>query len=57
MRAVRARVDRDVEGFSAPEIAEALELKLNTVYSRLRRAREDFERALARLRAREERMR
>ncbi|HLT35523.1 MAG TPA: RNA polymerase sigma factor [Enhygromyxa sp.] len=29
----------DVEGFSAPEIAEALGCKLNTVYSRLRRAR------------------
>jgi RNA polymerase sigma-70 factor, ECF subfamily len=46
----------DVEGFTVPEIAASLELKLNTVYSRLRRARADFERALARLRAKEERM-
>jgi RNA polymerase sigma-70 factor (ECF subfamily) len=38
----------EVEGFSAPEIAEALGVKLNTVYSRLRLARARFERALAR---------
>ncbi len=37
----------DVEGWSAPEVAEALELKLNTVYSRLRRARAQLERFLA----------
>jgi RNA polymerase sigma-70 factor (ECF subfamily) len=30
----------DIEGLSAPEIADALGCKLNTVYSRLRRARE-----------------
>jgi RNA polymerase sigma-70 factor, ECF subfamily len=29
----------DIEGLSAPEIADALGCKLNTVYSRLRRAR------------------
>lgn len=31
----------ELEGLSAPEIAQACELKLNTVYSRLRRARHD----------------
>lgn len=36
-----------IEGFTAPEIAGALGLKLNTVYSRLRRARAAFERAVA----------
>lgn len=41
----------EVEGFSAPEIAGALGVKLNTVYSRLRLGRERFERALARHRA------
>jgi RNA polymerase sigma-70 factor, ECF subfamily len=38
----------EIEGFTAPEIAEALDEKLNTVYSRLRLARRHFERALAR---------
>lgn len=38
----------EVEGFSAPEIAEVLDVKLNTVYSRLRLARRQFERALER---------
>lgn len=38
----------EIEQFSAPEIAEALGVKLNTVYSRLRLARSHFERALAR---------
>lgn len=38
----------EMEGMSAPEVAEALELKLNTVYSRLRAARGAFEEALAR---------
>lgn len=31
----------EIEGLSAPEIAQACEIKLNTVYSRLRRARQD----------------
>jgi RNA polymerase sigma-70 factor, ECF subfamily len=31
----------ELEGMSAPEIAQACEIKLNTVYSRLRRARRD----------------
>ena len=43
----------DLEQMSAPEIAEATGLKLNTVYSRLRLARAEMERALERLRARE----
>jgi RNA polymerase sigma-70 factor (ECF subfamily) len=37
----------DIEGMSAPEAGVALEVKLNTVYSRLRRARAAFARALA----------
>lgn len=36
----------DVEGLTANEIAAALDLKPNTVYSRLRLARERFQRAL-----------
>ena len=39
----------DVEGFSAPEIARALALPVGTVASRLRRAREEFRAAAARL--------
>jgi RNA polymerase sigma-70 factor (ECF subfamily) len=42
----------ELEGLTAPEIASALEAKLNTVYSRLRLARRAFERTLARHRAR-----
>ena len=42
----------DVEGLTAPEIAQTLELKVNTVYSRLRNARRRFERAVARRAAR-----
>jgi RNA polymerase sigma-70 factor, ECF subfamily len=38
----------EIEGFTAPEIAEALELPLNTVYSRLRLARQAFQQAMAR---------
>ena len=41
----------EIEQFSAPEIADAIGQKLNTVYSRLRLARSRFERALARHRA------
>jgi RNA polymerase sigma-70 factor, ECF subfamily len=44
----------EVEGFSAPEIAEGLGIHLNTVYSRLRLARQRFERALSRQRQRSE---
>ncbi len=42
----------EVEQLTAPEIAAILEIKLNTVYSRLRLARERLEVALARDRAR-----
>ncbi|WP_441290787.1 RNA polymerase sigma factor [Sorangium sp. KYC3313] len=38
----------EIEELSAPEIAAALDVKLNTVYSRLRAARREFELALAR---------
>ncbi|MEM7160570.1 MAG: sigma-70 family RNA polymerase sigma factor [Myxococcota bacterium] len=37
----------DIEGLTAPQIAEATGVKLNTVYSRLRLGRRKFERALA----------
>lgn len=37
----------DIEGFTAVEVAELTSTKLNTVYSRLRLARQDFERRLA----------
>jgi RNA polymerase sigma-70 factor (ECF subfamily) len=43
----------ELEELPVPEIAEALDLKLNTAYSRLRLARQDFEQAMARHRARE----
>lgn len=36
----------EVEGMTAPEISETLGLPLNTVYSRLRRARAEFSQAL-----------
>ena len=38
----------EVEGLTAPEAAAALGVKLNTVYSRLRRARARFQRAIKR---------
>jgi RNA polymerase sigma-70 factor, ECF subfamily len=41
----------EIEGFTAPEIAEALDLPVNTVYSRLRAARLAFEQSLARHKA------
>jgi RNA polymerase sigma-70 factor (ECF subfamily) len=43
----------ELEGLTAPEIASALECNLNTVYSRLRSARADFEAALAAEQARD----
>jgi RNA polymerase sigma-70 factor (ECF subfamily) len=43
----------EIEGFTAPEIAEALDVPVNTVYSRLRVARQDFEQAMARQLARQ----
>jgi RNA polymerase sigma-70 factor (ECF subfamily) len=42
----------EIEGFSVPEIADALELKGGTVSSRLRLARRAFERGVERQRAR-----
>lgn len=36
----------EIEELAAPEVADALGVKLNTVYSRLRLARRDFHRAL-----------
>jgi RNA polymerase sigma-70 factor (ECF subfamily) len=42
----------ELEEMTAPEIAEALEVNVNTVYSRLRAARSAFENAVARLHAR-----
>ncbi|HYQ16007.1 MAG TPA: sigma-70 family RNA polymerase sigma factor [Polyangiaceae bacterium] len=43
----------ELEELSVPEIAEALEIPLNTAYSRLRLAREAFEQRLARRALRE----
>jgi RNA polymerase sigma-70 factor (ECF subfamily) len=43
----------EMEGFTAPEIAEALEIPVNTVYSRLRAARQAFDLAVARHTARQ----
>jgi RNA polymerase sigma-70 factor (ECF subfamily) len=43
----------ELEQLSAPEIAEAVGANLNTIYARIRAARRDFERALARRRARD----
>lgn len=45
----------DVEGLSAPAIAELLGVKLGTVYSRLGRARSEFRKAAARHLARDRR--
>jgi RNA polymerase sigma-70 factor (ECF subfamily) len=41
----------EVEGYSIPEIAESLGIPLNTAYSRLRLARQEYEVAVRRLRA------
>ena len=41
----------EVEGHSIPEVAETLGIPLNTAYSRLRLARQEYETALRRLRA------
>lgn len=38
----------DIDGFSAPEISKALEIPVNTVYSRVRVARDEFRAALKR---------
>ena len=41
----------EIEGHSVPEIAMSLEIPLNTAYSRLRLARQEYELAVRRLRA------
>lgn len=45
----------EIEQMTAPEIARALAVKENTVYSRLRAARQEFDRTFARVRLRERR--
>ncbi len=45
----------EIEGMSAPEVADVLRVPVNTVYSRLRLARARFERALHRRELREQR--
>jgi len=45
----------ELEQMTAPEIAQTLDIPLNTVYSRLRRARLDFEAALGQHRERQAR--
>lgn len=47
----------ELEGLSAPEVVDYTGIKLNTVYSRLRRARRRLEDALARQQREEERRR
>lgn len=41
-------VMHDIDGFTAPQIAESLNLPTNTVYSRIRIARTEFKKALSR---------
>ena len=43
----------ELEQMTVPEMADAMGIPLNTVYSRLRAARQAFDRALSRHRARE----
>jgi RNA polymerase sigma-70 factor, ECF subfamily len=43
----------ELEGLAAPEVAQLLELPVNTVYSRLRLGRERFDAVLTKLRAQE----
>lgn len=43
----------DLEQMAMPDIADALGINVNTAYARLRAARQDFEQALARHRARD----
>ncbi len=53
-RAIMVMVD--IESMSVPQAAEALQLNLNTAYGRLRTARADFQAALKRVRAQQERL-
>ena len=48
-------IGAELEQLTAVEIGEVLGVKVNTVYSRLRLARQEFEQAVARHRAREAR--
>lgn len=41
----------EIEQMTVPEIAQAIDINVNTAYARLRAARQDFEQALARKRA------
>ena len=43
----------EIEQMTVPEIAAALEVNVNTIYSRLRLARREYERQLARVRAKD----
>ena len=45
-------VMHDIDGHGIPEVAESLDIPLNTAYSRLRRAREQFKGAVKRIRLR-----
>jgi RNA polymerase sigma-70 factor, ECF subfamily len=47
-----ALIMHDIDGFEAKEIADALTIPVNTVYSRVRLARDDLKKAVRRLRAR-----
>jgi RNA polymerase sigma-70 factor (ECF subfamily) len=38
----------DLEGMTVPEIAELVNVNVNTIYSRLRAARREFDQALTR---------
>jgi RNA polymerase sigma-70 factor (ECF subfamily) len=44
----------ELEQMTVPEIAEAVDANVNTVYSRLRAARKAFEQTVSRIRARDE---
>lgn len=44
-----AFVLHDIDGYSAPEIADALDVSVNTVYSRIRLARAKFAKAARRI--------
>jgi RNA polymerase sigma-70 factor (ECF subfamily) len=43
----------ELEGLTAPEIAQSLDLNVNTVYARIRAARIAFEQAILRHRAKD----
>lgn len=45
----------ELEGMTAPEIAEVLQINVNTIYARIRAARKSFDRAVARHQLRQHR--